>query len=64
MDRDPVIGAVVRASHGDDDFSVGVPFSEIPERLSHLTQRVTSTDDRPYFSSFKKLFHDNQVLCV
>ena len=52
------------ASHGDDDFSLGVTFFQIADGLGDLTQLVVSVDDRRDFSGFKKFFQDEQVLFV
>jgi len=39
-----------------------VSFLEIPEGIRDLTQRVTSINNRCYFSTIKKLFYENLVL--
>lgn len=49
------------ASHGDDDFSLGVTFFQIPDGLGDLTQLVVTIDDRRDCSSFEKLSQGEQV---
>lgn len=47
---------------GYDYFSSSVPLFQIPDGRRDLTQRVTPVDNRSYFSGFKQLLHDSQVL--
>ena len=56
--------AALRASHGDDDLSLGVSFSLVPESIRDLTQGVTPIDDRRDLSGFDEILQDGQVLAV
>ena len=61
---DEALERLGRASYGDDDFSSGVTFFQIPYGLGNLAQLVMSVNDRRDFSGFKKFFQDEQVLFV
>src|SRR3989304_3360648 len=61
MYRDPVICAVVRASHGDDVLALGVSFSHGPESVGDFAQLITPVDDRCHFSGLEKLSQDHHV---
>src|SRR3970040_257878 len=64
MYRDPVIRAVVRASHGDDDLSLGVSFSHVPESVGDLAQLVPPVYDRRHLSGLEKLVENDHVRLV
>jgi hypothetical protein len=59
-----LIPDLVVLCHGDDDFSLGVSFFKVPDRIYNLAQRVTSIDNRFYLAGFKQLLHNNQILFV
>ena len=54
-------GRTVYASHGDDDLSLGVSFSQVPESLGDFAQLVTPVYDRCHFSGLEKLSQDHHV---
>jgi hypothetical protein len=49
-------------SRGDDDFSLSVSLSEIPERFGDSTQFVLPVYDRCQCPGLEKLLQDDQVL--
>ena len=53
-----------RVSDGDDDLSLGVSFSLVPEGLRQFAQLVAPIDDRRDLSGFDELLQDGQVLPV
>src|SRR5712691_829931 len=52
------------ASHGDDDLSLSVSFSHVPESVGDLAQLVTPVDDRCHFPGLEKLSQDHHVRLV
>jgi len=57
-----VIGAVVCASDGDDDFSSRVTIFQIADSLWHCAQRIRPVDHRRDLACLDKLLQDLQVL--
>ena len=53
-----------RASRGDDDLSLGVSFSLVPESIRDLTQGVTPIDDRRDLSRLDEILQDSEVVSV
>jgi hypothetical protein len=45
--------------HRDDDFSLGVAFFKVPDRLGCFTQRVTSINHGDDFAGFHQLFDNS-----
>src|SRR5688572_29973779 len=57
------LGAL-RASRGDDDLSLRVSFSLVPESIGDLAQGVKPIDDRRDLARFDQILQDSQVLSV
>jgi hypothetical protein len=51
----------VRASHGDDDLSLGVSLSQVPESVCDLVQLETPVYDSCHFPGREKLLQDDHV---
>src|SRR2546430_17186394 len=49
------------ASHGDDDLSLSVSFSHVPEGIRDLVQLVTPVDDRFHLPGFEQVSQDDHV---
>ena len=45
-------------------FSSGVSFLQMPDGVRNIAQRIGPVDDRRYFTGFKELSHDHQVIFV
>jgi hypothetical protein len=56
--------ASFRASHGDDNLSLGVSFSLVPKCFGDLTQLVAPIDDRRDLRGLDELLQNSQVLPV
>src|SRR5713226_4891310 len=52
------------ASHGDDDLSLGVSFSHVPESVGDFAQLVTPVNDRCHLSGLEKVSQDHHVRLV
>src|SRR6266849_1012467 len=52
------------ASHNEDDFSLGVSLSQVPECVGDFAQLVTPVYDRCHFSVLEKLYQDYHVRLV
>src|SRR5712691_8388365 len=55
---------LVQASHGDDDLSLGVSFSHVPESVGDSAQLITPVYDRCHFFGLEKLSQDHHVRLV
>jgi hypothetical protein len=49
-----LIPDLVVLCHGNDDFSLGVSFFKVSDRIRDLIQRITPIDNGSYLASFKK----------
>jgi hypothetical protein len=55
---------VRRSVRADDEFSSGVSFSLVPQRIGHVAQCVAPLEDRGNLAGFDKLLQNRQVLSV
>src|SRR6266496_3975689 len=54
----------VAPEDGDDDLSLGVSGSEIPERLGSLAQLILPVDHRCHRSGLEQLLQDDQIFLL
>src|SRR3990170_6373770 len=64
VSRPPSVSAVVRASHGEDDLSLGVSFSQVSESVGDLAELVTLLHDRGHLPCLEQLAQGLHVLPV
>src|SRR6266487_3617458 len=59
-----VLWRLREALHGNNDLSLSVSFSQVPESVGDIAQLIAPVDDRCHLSALEKLPHDLQVLSV
>src|SRR6266568_7078069 len=59
-----VLWRLSEALHGNNDLSLSVSFSQIPESVGDIAQLIAPVDGRCHLSALEKFPHDLHVLSV
>src|SRR5512139_4260144 len=51
-------------SHGDDNFPLGMPCSQIAHGFRNFTQRICPLDNRPDLSALKHVIQNHEILSL